>query len=156
MAANVTNPVAFLRTSRNFPEDLKQLSIEVNKAYNDTANAMNVRIIGIFSQNVPSINGEQWFINTTNQKQQGLRQVYPLTTTANIPHGINITANPVVRAWGSFTDGTNYYGFIYGSPTAIAGQIVFYVTPTNIVFSVGAGAPAVTSGLVVLEWLSQI
>jgi hypothetical protein len=156
MSANVTNQIAFLRTSRNFPEDLKQLTVEVNRSYVDIANKVNSRVIGIFTQNVASINGEEWFINTANQKQQGFRRVFPLTSTANpIPHGINISTSPVVKAYGSFTDGTNYYGLLYASSTAIAGQLSFYLSGANINFLSGAGAPTLTSGTIVIEWLSQ-
>lgn len=155
MSSNVTNQVAFLRTSREFPAEIKQLTVEINKAYLDTANAVNNRTISIFPTNKPAINGESWFVNG-NQRQQALRQIYPFTTTANIPHGIRVvTPAQFVRGFGTYTDGTNSYGLIYGSNVAIAGQISFYITATNIVFLSGAGAPVVTSGLVIIEWLSQ-
>lgn len=155
MSTNVVNQVAYLRTSRNFPVEVEQLTVEVNKAYVDTANAVNNRIISIFPTNRPAINGESWFIRN-NQRQQGFRQVYVFTTTANIPHGINFaTVDRFTRNFGEFTDGTNWYGLINGSNVAIAGQISFYLTPTDIVFLSGGGAPALTRGNIVLEWLSQ-
>jgi len=40
------------------------------------------------------------------------------------------------------------------SNTAIAGEIGAYVTPTQIVFTVGSGAPTPSTGVVILEWLS--
>lgn len=154
MSANVVNQVAFLRTSRNFPSELEQLTVEVDKAYVDTANAINNRIISIFPTNRPAVNGESWFI-LNNQRQQGLRQVYSFDTTANILHSINFNRiDRFVRTWGEFTDGTNWYGLISGSNVAIAGQISFYLDPTNIVFLTGAGAPVLTRGSIVLEWLS--
>lgn len=152
---NIVNQVAYLRTSRNFPTSQEQLTVEVNKAYVDTANAVNNRTISIFPTNRPAINGESWFL-TNNQRQQALRQVYTFSTTANIPHNVkNVVAGQFVRGFGAYTNGTNTFGLIYGSPTAIAGQISFYITATDIVFVVGAGAPAVTSGTIILEWLSQ-
>lgn len=157
MSANVVNQVAYLRTSRDFPfDDAKQLAVEANKAYVDTANAINNRTISIFPTNRPAINGESWFL-TGNLRQQAFRQVYTFTTTANIPHGITvIDPAQFIRCFGSYTDGTNSYGLIFGSNTAtIPGQISFYITSTNIVFEVDAGAPAVTNGTVVLEWISQ-
>lgn len=155
MTANVVNQVPYLRTSRNFPEDLKQFTIEVNKAYVDTANAVNNRTIGIFPTGRPAVGGESWFVSG-NQRQQNLRQVYPFTSTANIPHMINFGAiSQFSRMWGQFTDSTNWYGLIAGSSTAIAGQISFYLTPTNIVFVSGANPPSLNNGLIVLEWLSK-
>lgn len=155
MSANVVNQVAYLRTSRTFPNDLNQLAVETNKAYVDTANAVNNRTISMFPTVRPAINGESWFI-TANQKQEAFRQVYKFTTTANIPHNVkNVVPGQFVRGFGEYTDGTNTYGLIYGSNVAIAGQISFYISSTNIIFLVGAGAPTVTSGLVIIEWLSQ-
>lgn len=157
MSANIVNQVPYLRTSRNFPyDDTKQLTVEVNKAYVDTANAVNNRIISIFPASRPAVNGESWFLKGQT-RQQGFRQVYTFTTTASIPHGITVV-DPAqfIRCFGSFTDGTNSYGLIFGSNGAtIPGQISFYITNTNIVFEVDAAAPAVTKGTVVLEWISQ-
>lgn len=155
MTANIVNQVAFLKTTREFPEELNQLTVEVNKAYLDTANAVNNRTISIFPTNKSAINGESWFLSG-NRKQQGFRQVYDFTSTANIPHGITFTQiDRFIRAFGEYTDGTNWYGLISGTSVAVAGQILFYLTPTNIVFVVGAGAPALTRGTVVLEWLAN-
>lgn len=149
------NQVAYLRTSRDFPEEGKQFTIEVNKAYVDTANAVNNRTISLFPTTRPAINGESWFL-TGNQRQQGFRQAYPFTTTTNIAHGIDFNQiERFVRMFGDFTDGTNWYGLIAASNVAIAGQISFYLTSTNIVFVVGGGAPALTKGTITLEWLSQ-
>lgn len=155
MSTNVINQVAYLRTSRNFPPEIQQLTVEVDKAYVDIANVVNNRTISIFPTNRPAVNGESWFIRN-NQRQQGFRQVYVFTTTANIAHGIDFTEiDRFTRNFGEFTDGTNWYGLINGSNVAIAGQLSFYLTPTNIVFLTGAGAPALTRGNIVLEWLSQ-
>jgi hypothetical protein len=155
MSTNVINQVAYLRTSRLFPQDLDQLSIEVDKAYIDTSNAINNRTISLFPTGRPAINGESWFL-IGNQKQQGFRQAYVFTTTTSILHGIDFTKiSRFVRNFGEYTDGTNWYGLINATSVAIPGQITFYLTPTNIVFVVGGGAPALTSGTIVLEWLSQ-
>lgn len=155
MTANIPNAAPFLKTSRLFPSDLAQLTVEVNKAYLDTANAINSRTIGIFPVNVSSITGESWFLN--NRRQQSLRQVYQFTAAGNIPHNLNLqNISQFSRCFGSFTDGTNFYGAIYASNVAIAGQVSFFITPTNIVVLSGAGAPAIVSGLVVIEWLSNI
>lgn len=158
MAANVTNQVAFLRTTRNFPPDLQQLSTEVNLAYVDTANKVNSRTIGIFTQNVSSLNGEEWFVNNRNQKQQGFRRVYPFgSAPTTIAHHLNTTIVQFVRIFGTFTDGTNWYPLPYVDSTAANNQVSLMVDPTNIVITAGGGTPpAITSGFVVLEWLSQV
>lgn len=157
MSTNIVNQSPFLRTSRNFPQEAQPLAVEINRSYVDIAEKVNERVIGIFPTTRAAINGEAWFI-TNNQKQQGFRQVYTFTATGNIAHGINFTSVAFIspRSYGSFTDGTNWYGAIYGSSTAIAGQVSFYITKTNIVVLAGAGAPSITSGIIDLEWISQI
>ena len=156
MAANVSNQVAFLRTSRNFPyHDIKELTVELNKMYIDMSAAVNSRIISLFTTTMAAINGETWFI-LNNQRQQGFRKVFTFTTTNPITHNIMVTnAGQFIRCFGSFTDGTNTYGLIFGSNVAIAGQISFFVSATQIIFELGAGHPTLTSGVIVLEWLSQ-
>lgn len=152
---NIINQVPYLSTTRNFPPEINQLTVEVDKANIDIAAAVNNRTISLFPTNRPAINGESWFL-TGNRRQEGLRQVYNISSTASIPHGIIITnIDKFVRGFGDYTDGTNTYGFIYGSNVAVAGQISFYISPANIVFLVGLGAPTLTSGIITLEWISK-
>lgn len=152
---NIQNQVAFLRTSRTFPQnDAHQLSVEIDRAYIDIANTVNSRIIGLFPTNFPAITGESWF--PTSVKQQTLRQIYTFTSTSSINHGVNVTdTNQWTNCFGSYTDGTNGYGLIWGTSGAIPNQISFYLTSTQIVFVVDAGAPALSSGRIVLTWLSS-
>jgi hypothetical protein len=154
--SNAVNQVPYLRVSREFPEDAKMLTQECSKSYLDIAGAVNERTIGIFPQNRPAIGGESWFFNGRG-KQQNLRQVYTFTATGNIAHGINLAGISQIspKSYGSYTDGTNYYGVIYASSVAIAGQVSFYITPTNIVVQAGAGAPSITQGTIVLEWIAN-
>ena len=127
----------------------------MNKTYVDIANAVNVRTIGLFSVNRPAQTGESFYI-LRNSRQQTFRQIYSFTTTASINHTVNVTfPGQFTKCSGSYTDGTNTYGLFFASSVAIAGQITFYVTNTQIVFLVGAGAPALTKGLIILEWLSD-
>jgi hypothetical protein len=155
MATPTRSLAPYLRTSRQFPDDDPQsLSVEVNKAYLDTANAVNARTIAVFPSAVQGVTGEVWYFG--GLKFQGLRRIYPFTSSVNIPHGLNYgSISQFTKCSGSFTDGTNWYGAIYGSNTAIAGQVSFYVTPTNIVILAGSGAPSVVSGTIVLEWVSK-
>lgn len=149
------NQTPYLRTTRLFPEEAPELVAELDKMYIDMAEVVNKRVIGIYPTNRPAINGKSFFI--TSSKQQGLQQLYTFTASGNIPHGINLSAiSQIMTGYGSFTDGTNYYGAIYGSNVAIAGQVSFYITPTNIVIQSGAGAPAISKGIIVLEWLGNI
>lgn len=159
---NVINQNPYLRTSREFPEEVYLLSLEVNRAYIDTATAVNNRTIGLFPTNRSANTGEAWFINKA-QKQQGFRQVYTFNSSADIQIGFKIeNISRITKSWGSYTDGTNYYGVPYASNVAIAGQLSYYIFSTGvgtssdvIRFLVGAGSPAITEGTIVLEWISE-
>jgi len=154
---NVVNRVPFLRTSREFPEEMHMLTVQINKSYLDIATAVNDRIIGIFATNAPAITGESWFV--TSFRQRTFRKIFVFTTTTAIPHELDHFYASIpyfTRIWGEFTDGTNWYGIIGGSNVAIAGQISIYVDPININFLVGAGAPALTKGIIILEYMSQV
>jgi hypothetical protein len=80
-------------------------------------------------------------------------------TSADIAAGFilhqikNVTPGQFTKCSGSYTDGINSFGLFFASSVAIAGQTTFYISPTQIVFLVGAGAPVLTSGLIILEWL---
>lgn len=159
---NVINQMPYLRTSREFPEEMHMLTVECNKAYVDTANVVNERTIGIHTTTRPAINGEQWYL-VKNLKQQAFRQVYTFTGTSDINIGFKLASiSQISKMSGVYTDGTSWFGLIPGTSVAIAGQILFYVTVNAlsttsdvIKFVVGGGAPSLTSGKIVLEWLSQ-
>jgi hypothetical protein len=154
---NQISRAPFLRTSRTFPEESQPLAVETNKSYVDIANAVNARVIGLFTSGNTTVTGEAWFMNQNkNQKQQSLRQLYEFTTTAPITHNISSFEEISPSTRGSYTDGTNWYGLPFGTSVAVAGLITFYVTATQILFNTGAGAPALISGMIVLEWLSQV
>jgi hypothetical protein len=147
----------YLREQRGFPnDDLRSLANQVDHAYIDIAAKVNSRTIGVFALNFPLVTGEQWYLLGQPMKQQTLRQIYVFNAVGNIAHGINfVNVAAFTKCQGSFTDGVNYYGAIYASSVAIAGQVSFYITPTNIVVISGAGSPAIVSGVIVLEWLSK-
>ena len=156
MSSNVPNQASFLRTSRNFPSDLKQLTIEVDRAYIDIANAVNNREIGFYTTTEASLNGENWFVSK-NQRQQGFRRIYTFSAAGNIAHGINTAViGGFTAIYGTFTDGTVWYPLPYVDATAANNQISISVTSTNIVITAGGGTPpTISSGFVVLEWISQ-
>ena len=159
MTINIQNS-PYLRNQRTFPPDTQGMVIEMDKAYVDIANNVNARIIGNFPVSVSSVTGESWYLNGSRNRQQTLRQVFQVTSTSPITHNIPVTQIAAfTKCYGSFSDAptsTDYYGLIYASNVAIAGQTGFYITPTQIVFTVGAGSPVLTSGLIVLEWLSVV
>ena len=153
---SVVNQAPYLRTSREFPEEAKQLTQEVNKSYVDIARAVNNRVIGIYPSNRPAITGKVYYL-TPGRTNQSLRQVYRFTTFASpmsIPHGIKFAdVDQFAIITGTAFDGTNYYPLPYVDVVAATNQISVMLTPTNIVITAGATAPVITSGIIILEWL---
>ena len=152
---SVINSGAYLRTSRDFPEDNQALRVEISRAYIDTANSVNNRTIGVFPIGRPAINGEDWFL--PQRKFQGQRQVYQITGAGNYPHGINTSQiNGFTRIYGTFINNTgNWYPLPYVDATSATNQISLAVTSTNIAIVAGGGSPPpIVSGFVVLEWLA--
>ncbi len=152
---NVINGAPYMRTTREFPEEMYKLTVEVNKAWVDTAKAVNERTIGLYPTTRPAITGNSYFLSQ-NKRQQSIRQVYQFTSTGSIPHGINTTT-----IWGfslisgTFTDGTNWYPIPYVNVNNANNQVSVQVTPTNIVITAGAGTPpSITKGIVILEWIT--
>ena len=164
------NSTPYLRNSRSFPDELLQLSTESDKAYVEVARSINDRTIGLYPIRRPSITGNKYYFES--QPQQSLRQMYVLgNSLADIPIGFKVSnIYTVANMYGTYTDAVsppgNIYGFIAGAPnagTGIAGQILFYIfvdtgsTTTDVIrFVSGAGAPTITSGLIVLEWISNV
>lgn len=158
MTSNFIQQAPYLRTSRNFPFETQPLIIELTRSYIDIASKVNERTIGLFPTTRAAINGEMWFI-TQNQQQQGFRQVYTFTAAGNIAHGLDLTKlSGFTRIYGTFTDGTSWYPLPYVDVVAANNQVNIVVGATNIVITGGGGGaqPAITSGFVVLEWISLV
>lgn len=160
---NVVNQNPYLRTSRNFPEDISQLVVQVNRAYVDIANAVNQRTISIFSTNRAVITGESFYL-VNNERQQSSRQVYPFGAIAagtelDIPTGIT-NLDQFCRIYGTVVTNVNDYRPLpYVDPITLSTGMALLVGNIagvqNIRIILGATAVSVVKGLVVLEWLSQ-
>lgn len=155
---NIINQVAYLKSSREFPSNLDQIANILTRAYPEIAGAINERTIGLFPSVRPAITGNAYYL-LRNLKQQSLREVYTFTSTAPILHNIDFKQVSYIGAmYGQYTDGTNWYGIIPGTSAVagIAGELVFYLSPSNITFVTGGGTmPALTKGIIVIEWISQ-
>lgn len=162
---NNQNKTPFLRTSRQFPTETKQLSLEIDRSYIDIANAVNNRTIGIFPSNAPGVTGESWFLRNS-PKQQTFRKIYSFGAIASgteldIP--IEITTGFVLftRIYAAvITNVVDYRPIPYVDPSGGTVGMTILVGPVagqlQIRIVLGATAPAVTSGIAVLEYLSNI
>jgi hypothetical protein len=142
----------YIEDSKFFKED--SLIEELNDTYLEIASAVNDRTIGLYPSSVAAITGDKWYLGPNNP-QQTLRRIYKVSSLAAITHELDTSQiDGFSRLFGTYTNGTNWFGLIPGSSTSIAGNISFYITTTSIVFLAGAGAPSISKGFVVLEWLS--
>ena len=161
MTTPSVNQVPFLRTSRSYPTDINQLTLEVSKSYIDIANAVNNRTIGIFTVNNPTNTGESWFL--TSQRQQSFRLVIPINGTGTYNTALIFNQIPFfTKIYGVFTDGTFWYTLPWVSVTNVNNQINIFLQASGsgnvqVVITGGGGAqqPTISSGNVVLEWLSN-
>jgi hypothetical protein len=143
----------FLPTTIQYPKDQNELLNRLNKAYEDTASRLNAKQIGIFDL-VEFLTGEQWpVVGDPQKKRQTFRKIFFFSDASlTFAHGITgITL--CTHIYGAFTDGTNFYPLPFVSSVAIANQIQIVVTPVNVVVTKGGGAPAITNGVIVLEYL---
>lgn len=153
------NGTPYLRSSREYPEDLMMLSQEISKSYIDVANAVNTRTIGIFPTNRSAITGESWFLSGS-QKNQSIRQVYKFGAIAPganvlIPYQTN-GLTQFSRIYGTCITSLPDYRPIPYASVAPNTNIDVRVDATRIVVAVGAGSPSVISGIIILEWLSNV
>lgn len=156
--SNFLQQAPYLRDQRSFPNDnIQVLTVEIDRAYVDIAAKVNNRTIGLFAIGNAMVTGEQWYTSGSATKQQTLRQLYQFTGAGNIAHGLNfVSITAFTRIYGTFTDGSVWYPLPYVDVSSAANQINVVVNSTNIVITAGAGSPpSITSGYVVLEWLSQ-
>lgn len=165
MNENVFHQVPYLRTSRQFPVDKPKLEIELNKSYIDIAGAVNLRTIGIFPKNNPAVTGESWYFTTS--RQQTLRKIYPFGAIAagtelDIPVLYN-NFESFTKIYGTcITDVVDYRPLPYVDSAIVTDQIGLIVGTVGappilqIRIIVGATSPNVTSGVVVLEFLSSV
>jgi len=154
MSSNVVNQVSYIRTTRDFPTEAKELSVELNKAYIDIANTVNARTIGIFPINRPAITGESWFISK-NQRQQTLRQVFQFTNFNPISHGIKFNSlTTFTKITGIGFDGVNYLPIPYVDGGVPTNNLGIFVSPNQIIFTPG-GTRGNLTGFILLEWLSN-
>lgn len=159
----MTSP--FVPTFRQFPtDDAHNLEKQLVNFHNQTNTAVNNRTISTFqlhvdgdSQMLP--NGERWFPtaaqSTTPQRlRDGFRLVVQVSdSTLVVAHNIT-QINQVTRLYGAFLDGSSVWQTLpYVDVAASANQIKISVSSTQIIVTKGAGAPSVSQGIVVLEFL---
>ena len=148
----------YLPRQRNMPtENAQALGVELDKTYIEIAQRVNERVIGIYSTNTYTVTGETWYLTGQSNKQQSVRQVYQITSLTSFNHGINfVNVSTFTKITGIGFDGTNYYPLPYVDGATTTGSVGLKVSPTQVVISVGVTPPGFVSGIIILEWLSNI
>lgn len=147
----------YLRTQRQFPtDDVRQLSGQMDHAYIDIAQKVNARTIGVFPTNFPLVTGEQWYLNGQPKNQQTLRQVYTIAGLVAFNHGINMASvTTFTKITGVLYGSGNYYPLPYLDAVTSTNSIGVLVNNTQVLFTFTTPAVTITSGIIILEWLSQ-
>ena len=149
----------FLPTTQVFPENLSQRLIVLTDNYTSFAQSINQREIGTY-ETVEQLNGQQFF-NMTNpeRKRFGYRKVFSIGSiaagaTSTTAHGIT-GINSFTQIYGTATTATDFRPIPFSHVTAVNQQIEIRVDTTNITIVNGAAAPAITSAMVILEYLKN-
>jgi len=164
---NNVNSSPYLRTSREFPEEMKSLCQEVNKSYVDIANAVNARTIGIYPTTRAAITGNIYYLEG-RQRYQSQREVYLFGAIAagsslSIPYILN-GFYQFVNIYGTcLTDGTDLASdedarpIPYVSNTANDSiELRVDIASNEIIITVGSACANIIQGLIVLEWISSV
>jgi hypothetical protein len=139
-----------------------ELKTQLTRRDTQMAIALNFKTNGIYDQGEVQT-GEQFFGTPGNiqKKRLSFRKVFSFGTLAP---GDTLTP-PISHGITGITSGTNIYGTAvtaddfrpipYASATDVLKQIEVNVTATQINIINGANAPAITSGIIVLEYLKN-
>lgn len=153
----------FLPTTQVFPEEESQRIIVLTDNYTALAHGINQREIGTY-ETIEQLNGQQFFNSTDPEKKRfAYRKVFVvgaigIGATSTIAHGITgvNTTTTFTHIYGTAqTSVIDNRPIPYASATAVTAQIEVNVDATNINIINGATAPAITSGIIVLEYLKN-
>lgn len=155
----MTNPSPFLPNTRFFPSDPGYMQREINLVYNDLANAINMKDIGLYTTQATST-GQLFFSTTGNTTSRPtLRQVFTapsiLNGTTSIAHGINIQPTTVfTRIYGNATQpSTMWLPIPYINVAAPADSIQLRVNGTNIEIITTTANYTAFSAMIILEFI---
>jgi len=151
-----TQQAPYLREQRNFPaESIQAFSLEVDRAYVDIAQKVNARTIAIYANSNIVVTGERWYLEGETSGKQTQRILLQISSAGSFPHNLDLaTSLGVTKITGTFTDGTNWYPLPYVSTTVTA-QVSLFVTQTDVNITAGSTSPTITSGFVIIEFLSS-
>ena len=161
MTFNPVNSLGpFLNSSTYFPENFEEFRIRFIELYSQIAQMVNVRDSGIYNER-EFLTSQTWSTSGDPQKPRyTYRKIFFIGSiaagaTSTTAHGLtNVTA--YTRIYGTaITAAPDNRPIPYASATVVTDQIEINTDGTNINIINGATAPAITSGIVVLEFLKS-
>lgn len=149
----------FLPAYRDFDIDDDQLRILLATVYSQTVNSLNLKINGVYETVEVQTNSQ--FNNPANaqRKRFEFRKMFyisagSLTFLHNIP-GISLGTSQFTRIYGVVNTATDWLPLPHVDVVNVNRQISIQVNATQVIITPGAGAPAITGGIVVLEYLKN-
>jgi len=149
-----------LPLSIDLPQEEEQLRQKLTDSYKKTVDAMNNKIGGLFSLQEIA-NFERWFsVNSTTQTRNGYRKTFKFTSIATgasyvFAHGIQSLKQITNMRAIVYTDQGDWRKVPYVDDVLITNSISMKVDVTSVTIRNGTTAPAIKSGIVVLEYLKQ-
>jgi hypothetical protein len=145
----------YLPTYRNFQQDEEELKLLLATTYNQLATSLNLKINGIFDV-VEFQTGSQYNdpadIRSNRFSFRKMFYIDPAALTFN--HGIT-DAVLYTAIYGTLVTAGDFRPLPYVDVVNVINQTGISVTATQVIISNGAGAPAITGGIVVLEYLKN-
>ena len=144
-------PISLDIPSPDHPEFLSILSLSFKKII-DSLNTKE----GAYYLLQELANFNQFFIDGNPQRyRNGYRRVFKLDPAA-LTFNHNITGIvQVTNYWAIANTATDFRKVPFTSTTLITDQISMTVTTTQVIITNGATAPAITGGIIVLEYLKE-
>lgn len=154
-----------LITSRPFPQDVGQLTKELNKMYTEVSQSVNFKTNGMYELNQTNTSNNWFSTGNIQSKRQSFRQVFQFSTinpgaslSPAITHGIaGITQ--IVQLYGTCITAASvnpnglYLPIPYVSTSNADKQIQLDMNATQINITNGSGADKILSGIIVVEYL---
>ena len=146
----------YVPTYRNFQQDEEELKLLLASSYTNLATSLNLKINGVFDV-VEVQTGSQYNdpLDPQNKKFSFRKMFYidpaALTFNHDITDAVLYTA-----IYGTLITATpDFRPLPYVDVVNITNQTGIRVNATQVIISNGAGAPAITGGIVVLEYLKN-
>jgi hypothetical protein len=142
-----------------FAADQKQFIPQITDVYSKLAMSSNAKDIGTYEL-TEIINGQRFYGANPQTKRQAYRKCFAFGAigagaTLNIAHGVAGITN-ITRLYATcITAAGDQRPIPFADITLITNQILIALNGANIAIVNGATAPAIVSGICVLEYLKQ-